>query len=168
MRSGKGFTEIRDARDMIATNFSLGVFAESGIIGPMPEFLTNERWCGYEQQGYLHLGRLLDEAQLEALRQRMDDLMLGRIATPRQLQLDTGGAYNTARSGRRSQRSHLSYRKVQGLEADTLVLSLLHGISSANLRPCLRPARQHLDFPRHDDEQTRRSGYASPVASGRR
>jgi hypothetical protein len=93
----------------------------------MRDFLTDEQWREYDQRGYLNLGRILDESELQALRQRMDDIMLGRVRyASLQLQLDTGGAYEDLPDPVAGlSEVTLAYRKVQGLEADPLVLQVI-------------------------------------------
>jgi Phytanoyl-CoA dioxygenase (PhyH) len=91
------------------------------------DLLSDAQWQQFDRDGYLLLGRILDDERLAALGRRIDDLMLGRVqyATV-QSQLDTGGRYEdlpdpaagiTVRT--------LGYRKLQGLEADPLVLDAI-------------------------------------------
>jgi polysaccharide pyruvyl transferase WcaK-like protein len=93
----------------------------------VPDLLANDRWWQFEQQGYLRLGAVLDASQLAALRQRMDDIMLGRIRNPAlQFQLDTGGLYEDLPDAVATfPATTLAYRKVQGLESDAVVLDLI-------------------------------------------
>lgn len=89
--------------------------------------ITEEQWQQYDREGFLHLGRLLDDDELVALRTRADDLALGRLKNPQvQLQRDTGGRYEDLADvvpdlGEQT----LLYRKVQGLEHDDLFTGLL-------------------------------------------
>jgi polysaccharide pyruvyl transferase WcaK-like protein len=93
----------------------------------LAHMLTDAQWQQFDRDGYLLLGRVLDNVQLEGLRTRIDDIMLGRVRYPAlQLQLDTGGRYEDLPdpvSG--LDEATLAYRKVQGLEADPLVLDLV-------------------------------------------
>ncbi|WP_321475233.1 polysaccharide pyruvyl transferase family protein [uncultured Paludibaculum sp.] len=89
--------------------------------------ISSDQWREYDRNGYLRLGRLLDDGQLSRLGERLDDIMLGRVRYPTlHMQLDTGGAYEdlpdpvAGHSG-----ATLAYRKIQGLEADPLVLELI-------------------------------------------
>ncbi|MBN9661488.1 MAG: polysaccharide pyruvyl transferase family protein [Acidobacteria bacterium] len=89
--------------------------------------ISSEQWKEYDRNGYLRLGRLLDADQLARLSERLDDIMLGRVRYPTlHMQLDTGGAYEDlpdpvpGHSG-----ATLAYRKIQGLEADPLILELV-------------------------------------------
>lgn len=82
--------------------------------------LPDEQWDRYARLGYLELGRVLDDGQLETLRTRVDDLALGRAHNPHVVfQLDTGGAYDALPDAVGSlEQPTLLYRKVQGLEHD--------------------------------------------------
>jgi polysaccharide pyruvyl transferase WcaK-like protein len=94
---------------------------------PAPPMLSEAQWRSYDELGYLRLGRLLDAADVSALQQRLDDIMLGRVRHPTlRMQRDTGGAYDElpeAFGG--EQEATLVYRKVQGLEVEPLFLALL-------------------------------------------
>ena len=93
----------------------------------MNPILTQEQWWQYHEQGYLHLGKLLDDAQLKQLQQRIDDIMLGKVAYEKMfMQLDAGGAYenlNFQESGYKGPR--LDYRKIEDLERDPLFLAFM-------------------------------------------
>lgn len=93
----------------------------------MTDLLSEQQWWEYEQLGYLRLGSVLDGSRLTALRQRMDEIMLGQVHYPAlRYQLDTGGAYEELPDPvMRSTETTLAYRKVQGLEADPLVLDVI-------------------------------------------
>ncbi len=99
---------------------------------------TEEQWRFYEEQGYVRLGRLVVGAQLEALQQRIDDIMLGRARLDygrTQMQVDSeDGAYRNigaATAGHKG--AHLNYRKIEQLEFDPLFLRYLQ-------RPVFRDA----------------------------
>lgn len=131
--------------------------------------ITDEQWDQYFRQGYLHLGQLVDAEELHRLRERADDLAVGRVVNPRvQVQLDTGGRYEdlsevTGQSGAGS----LGYRKVQGLETDELFRSVLRSPvlaevaahhygrhTSASLFRAMvmnKPAAQGTALPWHQD-----------------
>jgi polysaccharide pyruvyl transferase WcaK-like protein len=89
--------------------------------------ISEEKWQQFERDGYLLLGRLVDDGQLAALQQRIDDLMLGRVRYPSlQSQLDTGGRYEDLPDPVTGLTvPTLAYRKLQGLEIDPLVLELI-------------------------------------------
>jgi hypothetical protein len=89
--------------------------------------LSDQQWEEYQRQGYLRLGVVLDAAQIVALQQRIDAIMLGEIHYPSlQYQLDTGGAYEELPDpDARGAGATLKYRKLQGLEADPLVRDVI-------------------------------------------
>ena len=89
--------------------------------------LTEADWADFARDGFLRLGQVLAPAELEALRQRADDLALGRVRNPQvQFQLDTGGDYDRLPGAVESLGSGTTlYRKIQGLENDELYARLL-------------------------------------------
>ncbi|WP_075298755.1 phytanoyl-CoA dioxygenase family protein [Stigmatella aurantiaca] len=74
----------------------------------------------YAEHGYARLGLLLSEEGLAALRERADDLMLGRVSYPGLFfQLDApSGRYEDAPLGLGWQGPSLDYRKLEKLELD--------------------------------------------------
>ena len=87
----------------------------------------------FHEHGYISLGRAAPLAAVEALGERIDDLMLGRLTLPRPMlwQLcpsasdlpqfaEHGGAQSKVWKG-----STLRYRKVQDLEQDELYLEYM-------------------------------------------
>lgn len=87
------------------------------------EEITSEQWQRFEEDGYLPLGRVLDDAELNALRSRVDDIMLGRADVDYDellMQLDGSPAQTNGWKG-----STLGYRKIQGLEADRVFAAYL-------------------------------------------
>jgi Phytanoyl-CoA dioxygenase (PhyH) len=90
--------------------------------------VTEQQWSDYSRDGFLHLGKVLEPDELEALRQRADDLALGNVVNPNvQMQLDTGGAYDELPAAvDRFDSGTVLYRKIQGLEADELFAPLIH------------------------------------------
>ena len=74
----------------------------------------------YAEHGYARLGRVLDAHGLELLRERADDLMLGRVSYPGffwQMDAPTG-RYEDAPLGLGWQGPSLDYRKLEKLEKD--------------------------------------------------
>jgi hypothetical protein len=137
--------------------------------------ITPQQWSAYHTAGYLPLGRLLPEADLEALRRRIDDIMLGRAAIDYSkllMQLDsTTGRYEDAGPQTRGHKgATLAYRKVQDLECDSLFLAyvqrpIFREICAAIYGPavliaCFRamfmnkPAQQGTSLPWHQDRWT--------------
>ena len=74
----------------------------------------------FEAEGYARLGRLLSDAQLRAMRERLDALMLGEVTHEgMSFQLDLGGE-GSAPTTVGLTRPSLSYRRVNDLELDPL------------------------------------------------
>lgn len=76
----------------------------------------------YEEHGYARLGKVVDEPTLEALRARINSIMLGEITYPGLFfQHDSPtGRYEDAPIGQGWQGPSLSYRKIEKLELDPL------------------------------------------------
>jgi hypothetical protein len=79
----------------------------------------------YAAHGYARLGRVLSDEGLALLRERADDLMLGRVSYPGFFfQLDSPtGRYEDAPLGLGWQGPSLRYRKLEKLEKDPLFLA---------------------------------------------
>ena len=87
--------------------------------------ITDAQWRKYEQDGFIKLGKLLSDADLVALQERIDDIMLGRAEIDYDrllMQLDsTTGNYGDAGEQTNGHKgSTLAYRKIQNLEIDDL------------------------------------------------
>ncbi len=93
----------------------------------LTEQLTEQQWNDYARDGFLHLGKVLEPEELEALRQRADDLALGTVKNPEvEMQLDTGGVYEELPAAVLGFESGtVLYRKIQGLETDELYSRLV-------------------------------------------
>jgi hypothetical protein len=97
----------------------------------MKQTITNEQWNEFGELGYVNLGKLLSEAELDELRRRVDDIMLGTatgVDYDRMImQLDTDtGAYADMRPQTRGHKGAiLNYRKIQDLEFDPLFLAYM-------------------------------------------
>lgn len=96
----------------------------------MQNTLTDAQWQTFRQQGYVRLGRVLTTKELEDLRRRIDDIMLGQASVPYErlmMQLDTQtGQYadmDPQTLGHKG--ASLAYRKIQGLEFDPLFLAYM-------------------------------------------
>lgn len=87
----------------------------------------NELLEHYLEHGYARLGGVLDEPALSTLRERADDLMLGRRTYPGlffQLDTDTG-RYEDLEVGKGWQGPSLNYRKLEKLELDPKFLEVI-------------------------------------------
>ncbi|MET9020958.1 phytanoyl-CoA dioxygenase family protein [Actinopolymorpha sp. NPDC004070] len=133
--------------------------------------VTPEQWDFYDENGYVVLGRVLSDEDLSGLRDRIDDIMLGRAAIDYDrllMQLDSrNGAY--ADAGKQSKGwkgATLDYRKIQDLEFDPLFLSYLRRplfeeicrqtygdipVSAFRAMFMNKPARQGTFLPWHQD-----------------
>ncbi len=92
--------------------------------------LTAQHWETYERDGYLPLGRVLNDGDLSALQTRIDDIMLGRAELDYDkilMQLDSAdGQYeNAGQQSRGWKGATLDYRKIQDLESDPLFLEFM-------------------------------------------
>ncbi len=81
----------------------------------------------YQEHGYARLGPVLDEAALQGLRERLDDLMLGRVAHPGlYFQLDAAASNHQEAPAALGWRGpSLDYRKIERLEKDERFLAIV-------------------------------------------
>ena len=94
-----------------------------------PSF-TEAQWRQYERDGLLRLGKVLNAADLRALQQRMDDIMLGRADVPydrmlMQLDSETGRYEDAGEQSKGFKGATANYRKIQDLEFDPLFLEFI-------------------------------------------
>lgn len=85
--------------------------------------ISNDRWDDFERDGYLNLGRVLDDEHLAGLQDRIDDIMLGRADLDyskllMQLDSSTGEYADAPEQSHGHKGSTLAYRKIQNLEID--------------------------------------------------
>jgi len=92
--------------------------------------ITEKQWKHYEEEGYVNLGQLLSDEELQSLQQRIDDIMLGKAAVDydhMMMQLDSAsGKYEEA--GQQTagfKGATKNYRKIEQLEHDALFLSYM-------------------------------------------
>ena len=82
---------------------------------------TDEHHQEFMERGFIHLGQLLPPAELGALSERLDEVMLGSVSYEGvTFQLDPGGAYTRSDMGPWEGAS-TEYRRIEGLECDPLV-----------------------------------------------
>ncbi len=96
----------------------------------MHRSITDAQWDFYAENGYLKLGKLLSDDDLESLRQRIDEIMLGKAPANydrllMQLDSDTGKYEDAGAMTRGYKGSTLGYRKIQDLEFDPLFLDYM-------------------------------------------
>jgi len=92
--------------------------------------ITRQQWQTFESEGYLRLGRIGSDKILQAMRQRIDEIMLGKadLDYDRMLmQLDSNdGDYDSAGEQTRGHKgATLNYRKIQLLERDPVFLAYM-------------------------------------------
>ena len=44
--------------------------------------ISDSQWQQFEEEGYLRLGRVMDDEELDTLQKRIDDIMMGQSQTP--------------------------------------------------------------------------------------
>ena len=96
----------------------------------MSDRLSGEQAKFFWEEGYLHLGRTLDESQLRALQLRINEVMLGTAdldydQTLMQLDPRTAHTEKLPPQTRGHKGSTLCYRKIEELEFDSLFLAYL-------------------------------------------
>jgi ectoine hydroxylase-related dioxygenase (phytanoyl-CoA dioxygenase family) len=108
----------------------------------MATLISDAQWNSYDELGYLKLGKVLNDHDLAALSQRIDDIMLGKASLDfsrllMQLDSDTGKYEDAGAQSRGHKGSTLTYRKIQDLEFDPLFLEFLQ-------RPIFREICSHV------------------------
>jgi phytanoyl-CoA hydroxylase len=83
-----------------------------------------EQW---ERDGFVRLGQVMSDGELAKLRERMDEIMLGRVRYEGMyFQLDSeSGVYGSLSGGGEWAGPTLNYRKIQVLERDPLFLTYM-------------------------------------------
>ncbi|MCS6829592.1 MAG: phytanoyl-CoA dioxygenase family protein [Armatimonadota bacterium] len=90
-------------------------------------YITDEQWCEYFKNGYLRLGKVMSDEELDQMRQRIDDIMLGRANIDydrllMQLDSETGRYEDAPEQTLGFKGATLNYRKIQNLEYDPVFL----------------------------------------------
>jgi len=96
----------------------------------MGQLISDRDWQFYQDNGYLKLGKVLSDKDLEALRTRIDDIMLGKADLDynrllMQLDSETGKYEDMGEQTRGHKGKTLGYRKIQDLEFDPLFLEFM-------------------------------------------
>ena len=81
----------------------------------------------FHDQGYVHLGHVAPAEEIEAMCQRIDDIMLGNISYDNMLMqlCPSAGQPELSRQSKVFKGSTLKYRKIQDLEQDPLYLAYM-------------------------------------------
>ncbi len=108
----------------------------------MSAYISETEWEAFDAQGYLHLGNVMDDGELEALQERIDEIMMGTASIDYDrvmMQLDSDPAHG-GRPGPQS-KGHkiptLAYRKIQDLEWDDRFRAFLQ-------KPLFRKICEHV------------------------
>lgn len=141
--------------------------------------ITPEQSRCFEEEGYVLLGRVVTDSQLEGLRARIDDIMLGRIRYEGMFfQRDTStGKYEDVDESSTYAEPSLNYRKVKDLEYDELFLAFMQNDTFRELGTtyigthvaCMRamvmnkPARGGTILPYHQDISSKWEMTKPPV-----
>ena len=96
----------------------------------MSGHISDAQWAQFEKDGFLHLGNVMDDGELEALQTRMDDIMLGTAPIDydkvmMQLDRDPERDNKPGPQSKGHKGATLLYRKIQDLEYDPLFLAFL-------------------------------------------
>lgn len=92
--------------------------------------LTEDQWAEFEDQGVVRLGAVAGAAQMDALRARIDAIMLGTADVDysrmlMQLDSDSGKYEDAGEQSTGHKGATLNYRKIQDLEFDPLFLTYM-------------------------------------------
>ena len=138
----------------------------------MQRMISQDQWSDYHRDGFLKIGRQCSNGELAGLQRRIDEIMLGRAPLDygrltMQLDPNTDRYDEVKGGGIGHQGASLGYRKIQGLEYDTLFLAYMKKpvfreicayIYGAHASiACFRamfmnkPAHQGSDLPWHQD-----------------
>ena len=81
----------------------------------------------WREQGYVRLGHIAPAEEIDALCQRIDDIMLGKVRYDKMLMqlCPSAGEEELSRQTKEFKGSSLKYRKIQDLEQDPLFLAYL-------------------------------------------
>jgi len=98
----------------------------TALTAAAPHF-TDRQLADFHATGVVRLGRVIDDGEVAGLRQRIDDIMLGKQAFAGMMQLDSdSGHYGDMPAQTAGHKgATLNYRKIEGLEADPLFLAYL-------------------------------------------
>ncbi len=96
----------------------------------MTQHISEQQWRHFDEEGYVRLGKIVDDETLTALSGRIDEIMLGtaRVDYDRMtMQEDNGHVpYEQIAPMTKGQKgSHLNYRKIEQLEFDPRFLAYL-------------------------------------------
>ena len=152
----------------------------SAAASPAAHF-TDAQLEAFQATGVVRLGRVIDDAELAGLRQRIDAIMLGDVPFSGMMQLDSAsgnyGDMPAQTAGHKG--ATLAYRKIEGLEADPRFLaylrkSLIRDLATRILGPDVaiyrsmfmnKPAGQGTVLPWHQDGGTNWNLTGDPLVT---
>lgn len=96
----------------------------------MTNRISEDQWRFYEENGYVNLGKIVNDADLAALGERINDIMLGKAKLDydqilMQLDSESGNYEDTGKQSLGHKGARLDYRKIQELEHDPLFLAFM-------------------------------------------
>ena len=96
----------------------------------MSQYISDAQWAQFEREGFLGLGNVMADGELEALQGRIDEIMLGKAEIDydrvmMQLDRDPARDFKPGPQSKGHKGATLSYRKIQDLEFDPLFLMFL-------------------------------------------
>lgn len=100
------------------------------MIEEFGQYINDEQWAQYFRDGFIRLGKVLDAAEVMALQERIDAIMLGKADVDydrmlMQLDSDTGNYEDAKEMSRGFKGATLNYRKIEQLEFDPLFLQFM-------------------------------------------
>jgi len=124
--------------------------------------ISDDQWCQYLRDGYLKLGQVLPADDLAALQGRIDEIMLGTADVDyanmmMQLDSDSGVYGEMPEQSFGFKHATLNYRKIQGLEFDSLFGEYLR-------RPLFREICAHV-YGAHSSVSCSRAMFMNKPAS---
>ncbi|MCZ6681137.1 MAG: phytanoyl-CoA dioxygenase family protein [Candidatus Poribacteria bacterium] len=95
----------------------------------MIQHITEEQWKHFYDEGYVRIGKVMTDDELDALQRKIDDIMLGTAPVDYDrmlMQLDREPGKNSPGPQSKGHKgATLLYRKIQDLEFDPLFLSYM-------------------------------------------
>jgi hypothetical protein len=94
------------------------------------KYISDEQWAQYYRDGYIKLGKVLSDEELNALQERINAIMLGEADVDydcmlMQLDSETGEYGDAGVQSRGFKGATLNYRKIEQLEFDPLFLEYM-------------------------------------------
>ena len=96
----------------------------------MMQSISDSQWQQFKEEGYLLLGRVMEDEELDTLQKRIDDIMMGEAKLPYdQLMMQLDGKTSDYSKMEPMSKGHkgpaLNYRKITELELDPFFLSYM-------------------------------------------